>query len=77
MMSYRAIRRANSEFVLFLSRTQSEHVRVLWLMVKLRFDSSVGRGDLITPIGVGRVIKGRHPYIETCVEDSHTDASGA
>ncbi|KAJ4362995.1 hypothetical protein N0V83_010112 [Neocucurbitaria cava] len=24
----------------------------------LRFDSSVGRGDLITPIGVGRVIRG-------------------
>ncbi|KAF2877457.1 hypothetical protein BDV95DRAFT_147686 [Massariosphaeria phaeospora] len=23
-----------------------------------KFDSSVGRGDLITPIGVGRVIKG-------------------
>ena len=23
-----------------------------------RFDSSVGRGDFVTPIGVGRVIKG-------------------
>jgi hypothetical protein len=24
----------------------------------IRFDSSIGRGDLITPIGVGRVIPG-------------------
>jgi FK506-binding protein 1 len=24
----------------------------------LRFDSSVGRGDLITPIGTGRIIRG-------------------
>jgi hypothetical protein len=27
-----------------------------------RFDSSVGRGDLITPIGVGRVIRGTSTF---------------
>ena len=29
-----------------------------YLTVLSRFDSSVGRGDFVTPIGVGRVIKG-------------------
>lgn len=33
----------------------------------LRFDSSVGRGDLITPIGVGRVILG--PFFSLSASD--------
>lgn len=28
-----------------------------------RFDTSVGRGDLITPIGVGRVIRGQSDFL--------------
>lgn len=30
------------------------------LIVASRFDSSIGRGDFVTPIGVGRVIKGMY-----------------
>jgi hypothetical protein len=44
--------------------------------VKLRFDTSIGRGDLITPIGVGRVIKGTLPH-PAWAKRSHTDASAA
>jgi hypothetical protein len=29
----------------------------------IRFDSSIGRGDLITPIGVGRVIPGAQSHL--------------
>jgi FK506-binding protein 1 len=47
------------------------------LMLESRFDSSVGRGDLITPIGVGRVIKGTQPHIETCARSANTDSSAA
>jgi hypothetical protein len=29
----------------------------------IRFDSSIGRGDIITPIGVGRVILGAKSFL--------------
>jgi hypothetical protein len=32
-----------------------------------RFDTSIGRGELITPIGVGRVIKGALVFVPQCV----------
>lgn len=34
-----------------------------------RFDSSVGRGDFKTPIGVGRVIRGKPSAVHCC--DKH------
>lgn len=36
----------------------------------LRFDTSVGRGDLITPIGVGRVIRG--PFLPSILRSFPT-----
>jgi hypothetical protein len=34
-----------------------------------RFDSSIGRGDIITPIGVGRVIRG--PFLTLATHQSN------
>lgn len=41
-----------------------------WTEHHLRFDTSVGRGDLITPIGVGRVIRG--PFLSSCSRSAPT-----
>jgi hypothetical protein len=35
------------------------HARQLLTPALFRFDSSVGRGDFVTAIGVGKVIKGK------------------
>ena len=37
----------------------------LLFTIDFRFDSSVGRGDLITEIGVGRVIRGTYVQLYT------------
>jgi hypothetical protein len=35
----------------------------------LRFDSSIGRGDFVTEIGIGRLIRGITNYDETVVQE--------
>jgi hypothetical protein len=44
--------------MLYLRLFHNPHARQLLTPALFRFDSSVGRGDFVTAIGVGKVIKG-------------------
>lgn len=49
----------NNRGTKYVDSTQSSQTTVS-ANVGHRFDSSVGKGDFLTPIGVGRVIQGMH-----------------